>query len=125
MTEIEERFWAKVDWDLNEPDRCWPWLASKMWRGYGQFSFKGTAGRQHVGRAHRMAYEMEYGPTDLHIDHLCHDPLTCKLGERCPHRACCNPRHMRAVTNAENHASDRAHAAAGGLAAAAKRRSRA
>jgi hypothetical protein len=30
-------------------------------------------------------------------DHLCHDPAVCKLGDDCPHRACGNPAHMKAV----------------------------
>lgn len=32
--ELEERFWSKVDWTLDE-DRCWPWLvfmSSLSWR---------------------------------------------------------------------------------------------
>lgn len=35
-------------------------------------------------------------------DHLCHDPEVCKLGDKCPHRSCCNWRHLEPVTNREN-----------------------
>lgn len=107
--ELEERFWSKVDWDLRNPIRCWPWTASLMWRGYGQFGFKDINGKHCVGRAHRMAYEMFFGetPSGLHVDHLCHQPPGCKAGEECPHRKCCNPFHMTLVTNSQNHAAGR------------------
>jgi hypothetical protein len=116
MMEIEERFWAKVDWDLADTERCWPWTASKMHRGYGQFQIRQASGRQAVTRAHRLAYELEFGPIPeandegepLHIDHACHDPEKCDAGEECPHRACCNPHHLRVVTNRANHHPERA-----------------
>ena len=127
--EFEERFWSKVDWDLDDVERCWPWTASKMWRGYGQFRFVDVHGKQCVARAHRLAYELEFGPVpevgeggiEVHLDHECHDPATCQLGDECPHRACCNPFHMRLTTNHGNHASGRANSAAGGRAAIARR----
>lgn len=103
--ETEERFWNKVDWDIHEPNRCWPYLTGTL-RGYGAFWFGGNN-----VRAHRFAYELEIGevPTDMFLDHTCHDPVVCKLGDDCPHRKCCNPNHLKIVTNEENNDSDRSN----------------
>lgn len=109
--ELEERFWQKVDWDLNDTDRCWPWMASKNKRwGYGQFRFVDLYGVQCLARAHRLAYELLIGPIDqgLQLDHICHDPTRCICGPACPHRACCNPYHLRPVDYHGNHAAARA-----------------
>lgn len=124
--EIEERFWAKVDWDLGDTERCWPWTASKMHRGYGQFRLGRVSGRQIVVRAHRLAYELEFGPIPeandqgepLHVDHSCHDPVVCQAGDLCPHRTCCNPHHLKLSTNRENHLPGRVDGRTGGLACA-------
>ena len=54
--------------------------------------------------AHRVAYELTYGavPDGLGLDHTCHDPHTCWLRDKCPHRSCCNPAHLEAVTQSVN-----------------------
>ena len=36
---------------------------------------------------------------DEQIDHMCHIPTECNEREKCPHRSCVNPRHLR-VTDA-------------------------
>jgi hypothetical protein len=97
--EIEERFWSKVDWDANNEDRCWPWLSFVDKGGYGHFWVKDS-----MVSVHRLAYELEidYIPDELQIDHLCHDPKSCIVGDLCPHRRCCNPYHMKPVTALEN-----------------------
>ncbi len=57
---------------------------------------------------HRMTYADAYGPIpDGHVvGHVCHDIAvaagTCIGGMGCPHRRCCNPAHLRAMTVADN-----------------------
>jgi hypothetical protein len=80
---LEERFWAKVD----QSGECWNWIASTYPNGYGQFGMDGS-----MRCAHRVAYRLAVGPIPEghHIDHICHNKL------------CCNPEHLRPVTNKQN-----------------------
>lgn len=94
---VEGRFWAKVGGG-RDPDECWPWLASLDPYGYGKFS----SYRGRIVKAHRFAYELLVGPPPPVIDHTCHTFSDCKGGSKCPHRRCCNPRHMQPSTTAEN-----------------------
>ena len=106
--DVLHRFWSKVDWNLNDIDRCWPWTAGKMWRGYGQFHLT-TEPKTVVVRSHRLAFELFFEepiPAGVQIDHVCHTSV-CELGENCPHRLCCNPHHMQLSTNKENHGPGR------------------
>lgn len=85
-----ERFWSYVDKSAGETE-CWPWTASLNWKGYGQFGIKGPPRKKF--RAHRLAYWLSTGkriPKRMQVDHTCHN------------RRCCNPRHLRLVTNKQN-----------------------
>lgn len=94
--------WANID--KRGLDECWPWRRPLTKGGYGQLRW--LAGPI---SAHRAAYLLAHGeiPDGYDVDHKCHDPAECDLKAECPHRACCNPAHLEAVTRLENlHRSD-------------------
>jgi len=96
MTNTPEKFWRRVD--RRGPDECWPWTGGKS-KGYGV-----THMNSKPRGAHRVAYELTYGPIpDETLDHLCHTrDESCGGGPSCPHRACCNPAHLEPVSRREN-----------------------
>lgn len=70
---------------------CHEWKAFVGPYGYGVLNIVRN-GKRTVGMAHRLSYEMVYGPIPegLVIDHLCENKL------------CVNPLHLEAVTREEN-----------------------
>jgi hypothetical protein len=95
---LVERFVAKVD--RRGPDECWPWTSTLDGDGYGVISV--GRGSSNV-RAHRLAYFLAVGPTELTLDHRCHTrDLSCPGGPTCPHRRCANPAHLEPTTRADN-----------------------
>lgn len=78
-------WWSKVD--RGGADHCWPWLQSCGSHGYGQ-----TWDGRTVRDAHRVAWTLTHGPIPdgLTVDHSCRN------------RRCCNPDHMRLMTNVSN-----------------------
>lgn len=102
-----ERFTERID--VRGEDDCWPWRAGVFDQGYGRFK---SSGKEH--RAHRLAYQLAIGPIDdgAHLDHTCHNAdENCPGGRTCPHRRCCNPRHLEPTTRVENVMRGRSQAA--------------
>lgn len=82
------RFWAKVQ--IGNPEECWEFTGART-GGYGVFRVGGGSKGWNVV-AHRFAYITTHGPLppSVELDHLCRN------------KACCNPRHLEAVSHSEN-----------------------
>lgn len=80
-------FWERVRIDMVDGDACWPWVGSRMRRGYGRVKLEG-----HFYLAHRVAFTLVKGPISegLTLDHLCRTHV------------CCNPAHLEPVLHKEN-----------------------
>jgi hypothetical protein len=91
----EERFWQRVDRGAGI-DGCWGWRGYCDRKGYGRIGVEG----QRVALAHRLSWELHFGPIPdgLHVLHHCDNP------------PCTNPRHLWLGTNADNQADMRAKA---------------
>ncbi len=87
------RFWSKVN-TSGGPDACWPWTGAQGGQGYGVFytplHLEGKKASQM--RAHRLSLELlgERIPKGMGALHSCDV------------RRCCNQRHLRAGTAADN-----------------------
>ena len=79
---------------MGEPDDCWPWQKSVGSHGYGQ-AWDGIT----VRLAHRCAWSLENGPI----------PGEMTVGHICGTLRCCNPTHLRLLTNEENAGGIKTH----------------
>lgn len=93
---IERRFWTKVNKNgpvpIHQPQlgQCWLWTAATI-RGYGQIAHV-INGKKRPAYAHRLAWEMAYGPIPdgLSVLHRCDVPL------------CVRPDHLFLGTQQDN-----------------------
>lgn len=87
-TPLLKRFLAKVRIPDN-PDACWPWLASSHAFGYGRIY---CHEERRLISAHVAAYLLFIGPipVGLQVNHTCDTP------------ACSNPRHLYTGTQLDN-----------------------
>lgn len=76
-----------IAFNIDKITGCWIWQGSKISTGYGNLRVNGE-----YYLAHRYMYELINSkiPENLELDHLCRNPL------------CINPKHLEAVTHAEN-----------------------
>jgi len=82
-------FWSKVN--KQGPDDCWDWNGRVGSSGYGNFR---TGPRKGLSSgAHRVAWELTYGPIPKGIQ-VCH---------KCDRKICCNPKHLFLGTSQDNH----------------------
>lgn len=83
---------AAILTSFGNKDGCWNWPKSRVQDGYGQIGWKDSAGRSQAARAHRVAFEIHFGPIDddLEIMHACDNP------------SCVNPLHLVAGTHQDN-----------------------
>lgn len=87
---IEHRLLSNVE-QVTESG-CWIWTLALSHNGYGLIGTGNGPKRNHLGRVHRVSYELYRGPIPegMQLDHLCRV------------RCCANPWHCEIVDNNTN-----------------------
>lgn len=97
-----EAFWSKVDKapGLGPQGTCWHWLGAKTPDAYGQLYFRGK-----THRAHRLSWELTFGPLPRDTARGSHGTLVC---HHCDNPICVRPEHLFLGNNAASVADRRA-----------------
>lgn len=84
---VAERFWKHI---ITHPDGCWEWVGATKQGGYGKIGQSLPV--QRTLQAHRVSWEIHYGPVPKGIDvlHTCDNP------------PCCRPDHLFLGTQVDN-----------------------
>jgi len=90
----QKLFWDHVD--KRRDDECWHWTGRLNGAGYGE-----TRWKHKTARAHRVSYELHYGPIldGLLVCHKC--DANYPPGD-IAYRRCVNPNHLFLGTDADN-----------------------